>query len=869
MNRFLPALLLGLSCVWCAQAQITIDNFQSNQQACPEDGLPQTPLSGLFENRRVEFYTSDSGCLDIGNGSASISNGFVRLTWSGPVQDLRHLSAFSVAFQSDIDGYVDIGAIDAMGNEFWGRMALNHYAAANRAILFNDHSTALDWSQITAIFVNISANYEPAMISPPQAHESATDNDGDGVLNSNDPNPNSNTRMDFRYLGLPVPAYIPNLILDSGLSLMDSMALCGAYEQAWQFDQCKQLTADQFYGQPELLTEDEYLALIEIVNFQPPRPYHQEDHPKLDDFSENATVNWDSGPLSTPHAMFLERIIDPYDEGSLIEIQDGMVYAAGSLNIDWLGDPIDLSQLSAISVHMIGNMDLSDVSLRAEDINGVMEYGHIQYKEVGESQRLILFAEDKFNGIDWSQITHISLNVTFTEVVIQSIELHFDATDADGDGIFDAVDPFPHSQTFPDLSWHGRPIPGSYFANQLLDDGSTVSDLIGACDDGNPMAWQFQACMDNTVQNLLNQNLIHSSIADEIHALTSSYAPRPYLEYAHPFFDDFSEKALPDEVTWTTPHAIFEERHINGEYFTDMGVLWLAGNISWTSNTPVDLSDLSGLSLHYYRPNTSGWSSIRLEAYDVHGNFADAMSADGPYDTETRLILHTDQGQQSFDWSQVTGLSLFVDSEDGYQSAHLYNIQMHHADIDADGDGILDGVDPQPQSNVEMLFRWRDQYPNIWIPNTLYDNGQTLNDLVHGCTNGPAKPWQFNQCIQTTLQGLVDSGQLTPEEQSAILELTSDYGKPKPEDDFYTATAGQTLMVDAANGVLANDIDLEGDNLEAHLEQGPSTGTLSLFRDGSFHYTPAVGFSGEVSFTYRCWDGSQRVNATVQILVSN
>ena len=44
-------------------------------------------------------------------------------------------------------------------------------------------------------------------------------------------------------------------------------------------------------------------------------------------------------------------------------------------------------------------------------------------------------------------------------------------------------------------------------------------------------------------------------------------------------------------------------------------------------------------------------------------------------------------------------------------------------------------------------------------------------------------------------------------------------------------------------------------------------GTLDLNEDGSFVYTPNAGFTGEDSFTYRAYDGTDSVVATVTITV--
>ena len=92
---------------------------------------------------------------------------------------------------------------------------------------------------------------------------------------------------------------------------------------------------------------------------------------------------------------------------------------------------------------------------------------------------------------------------------------------------------------------------------------------------------------------------------------------------------------------------------------------------------------------------------------------------------------------------------------------------------------------------------------------------------------------------------------------------------PAAVNDSYTVAAGGTLNVPAATGVLANDSDGDGDPLTAALVSGPAHGALTFNPNGSFTYTPAAGFSGADSFTYRNSDGDQASPlATVSINVT-
>ena len=74
-------------------------------------------------------------------------------------------------------------------------------------------------------------------------------------------------------------------------------------------------------------------------------------------------------------------------------------------------------------------------------------------------------------------------------------------------------------------------------------------------------------------------------------------------------------------------------------------------------------------------------------------------------------------------------------------------------------------------------------------------------------------------------------------------------------------------MVEAP-GVLANDTDVEGNDLTAEMVDDVANGTLALAADGSFTYTPNAGFVGEDSFTYKAFDGelySEVVTVTITV----
>jgi VCBS repeat-containing protein len=95
---------------------------------------------------------------------------------------------------------------------------------------------------------------------------------------------------------------------------------------------------------------------------------------------------------------------------------------------------------------------------------------------------------------------------------------------------------------------------------------------------------------------------------------------------------------------------------------------------------------------------------------------------------------------------------------------------------------------------------------------------------------------------------------------------------PVAVDDAYTAETGASLVVSAAEGVLANDTDVDvEDVLSATVVSEPSLGTLTLSSDGSFTYTPG-GSLGADSFVYEASDGNggtAQATATIAVTAPN
>ena len=89
---------------------------------------------------------------------------------------------------------------------------------------------------------------------------------------------------------------------------------------------------------------------------------------------------------------------------------------------------------------------------------------------------------------------------------------------------------------------------------------------------------------------------------------------------------------------------------------------------------------------------------------------------------------------------------------------------------------------------------------------------------------------------------------------------------PDAVDDRYLIGVNESIEVNAANGVIANDIDIDDDSLTATLSRDVMHGSLAFQSNGAFVYTPGPTFELSDSFTYFVSDGIiNSAKATVHI----
>lgn len=102
---------------------------------------------------------------------------------------------------------------------------------------------------------------------------------------------------------------------------------------------------------------------------------------------------------------------------------------------------------------------------------------------------------------------------------------------------------------------------------------------------------------------------------------------------------------------------------------------------------------------------------------------------------------------------------------------------------------------------------------------------------------------------------------------TVIINVIDPNGPPVASNDQYIVQVDKVLTA-GAPGVLGNDINPLPGLMTAVLGDNPDHGSVTLNADGSFSYTPAAGYTGTDSFTYRANNGQLSNEATVTLTVS-
>ena len=165
-------------------------------------------------------------------------------------------------------------------------------------------------------------------------------------------------------------------------------------------------------------------------------------------------------------------------------------------------------------------------------------------------------------------------------------------------------------------------------------------------------------------------------------------------------------------------------------------------------------------------------------------------------------------------------------------------INVLENDADPDGDSLSVSIIEGPQHGNIVV---NDDNTVTYTPAADYNNPSEPDGFVYNISDG-----QLNATAKVTVK------------------VTPSNDKPKANDDEATTNEDEAVAIN----VLANDKDVDEDDLTVEVSQPPGNGSVTVNDDKTITYTPNDNFNGSDSFEYRISDGKQDDTAKVTITVN-
>jgi VCBS repeat-containing protein len=253
---------------------------------------------------------------------------------------------------------------------------------------------------------------------------------------------------------------------------------------------------------------------------------------------------------------------------------------------------------------------------------------------------------------------------------------------------------------------------------------------------------------------------------------------------------------------------------------------------------------------------------------DVEGTALSAVVVSGP--DHGTLVLNSNGSFTYTPDANYHGADSFAyKASDGAAESNVATVSLN-----------VTAVDDAPTAADDAYSVAEDQTLAIGASGVLGNDSDVESSLTAALVSGPAHgtlalnaDGSFTYTPHANYNGSdsftykANDGGLDSNVATVTLTISAVADAPTAGDDTFALDEDNSLTV-AADGVLGNDGDADGDALSAILVNGPSHGVLTLNSDGSFAYTPHANFHGSDSFTYKAHDGGLDSNvATVWLTI--
>ena len=260
---------------------------------------------------------------------------------------------------------------------------------------------------------------------------------------------------------------------------------------------------------------------------------------------------------------------------------------------------------------------------------------------------------------------------------------------------------------------------------------------------------------------------------------------------------------------------------------------------------------------------------------------ANDFDADGDA-LEATIIVHPRHGTLT----KNDDGSLLYSPDDNYHGTDTFSYvaidgTQHSQPVDVAI--VVNSINDAPNPSGDSFVLNEDSVVAVVATSGVLENDSDVDgdSLTATLVNGPANggltlnhDGSFRYKPNSNFNGIdeftyvVSDGTTSSEQAKVVLTVQSVNDAPVAGDDAFALGEDQILVVPAELGILANDLDIDGDALTIDLVDSTEHGELVVSPDGSIIYTPDANFHGTDSFQYTVSDGtlsSEIATAIVQV----
>ncbi len=293
-----------------------------------------------------------------------------------------------------------------------------------------------------------------------------------------------------------------------------------------------------------------------------------------------------------------------------------------------------------------------------------------------------------------------------------------------------------------------------------------------------------------------------------------------------------------------------------------------------------------------------GGTNLTVDGSTMRAEFALNFSL-----ADTIAYLYVTKAYDTYGIKQMNRLDTIVSTITDGADWNLVKWIVNYSSGEFQNTGILDITPNSESAHFDTGISWNSDSVTIRIPWTLinyadpsqkevtYYTSQMTNNEIEVLTR-----YKISDGIALTVVGGEQKSQssrfswdnwdvadivnnpMVEQEKKSVPYIEDNIGKfnssPIPDCDTYVVAVNDYLNIDAEEGLLINDIDFDGDVLEVLYDsEGVALqGTLDVYADGAFLYTPYSTATGTDQFVYSVTDGehySREVTVTIEIDDSN